>query len=309
MESINSALSAWEGNKDLQARLDKTKQALLKRPHIVQFLEQHEGVNDRMVTAGMTKLYEYEKERENCDRCPGLKLCPNLMQGFQPELYIERNNLELRYHACNLKIKEDKQKQEQQLIRSLYIPKDILTASFDQLEADKERMEASKAALQFVYNAKPGENGTGLYFYGKFGVGKTYLMGAVANELKKRGIETYIIYTPDFFREMRQAVGDGTLQEKLEAVKKAEVLILDDIGAETSSSWTRDDVLGTILQHRMLEKLPTLFTSNYDYDELEKHLSYSDKGGTEELKALRVMERIRHQTELVLVKGENRRRK
>ena len=204
---------------------------------------------------------------------------------------------------------EKKQKQEQKLIQSLYIPKDVLTASFNQLEADSSRMEASKAALQFAMNANPGEDGMGLFLYGKFGVGKTYLMGAVANELKERGIETFIIYTPDFFREMRASIGDGSFQEKIEAVKKAQVLILDDIGAETTSSWTRDDVLGTILQHRMLEKLPTLFTSNYDYDELERHLSYSDKGGTEELKAMRIMERIRHQTKSVLVKGENRRRR
>ncbi|TSB48020.1 primosomal protein DnaI [Alkalicoccobacillus porphyridii] len=307
MERINSSLSAWQGNEDLQQRLNQTKQSLLKSPHIAQFLREQDQVTDEMITSGMTKLYEYKKERENCDNCPGLKRCPNLMQGYQPELYVERNHIEISYHACSLKVKEEKQKQEQKLIRSLYIPKDILAASFDQVEADSERMQASKVALQFAMNAKPGEDGMGLYFYGKFGVGKTYLMGAVANELKVRGIETFIIYTPDFFREMRQAIGDGSFQDKLEAVKKAEVLILDDIGAETTSGWTRDDVLGTILQHRMLEKLPTLFTSNYDYDELERHLSYSDKGGTEELKALRIMERIKHQTKSVLIKGENRR--
>src|SRR5699024_10264885 len=116
-------------------------------------------------------------------------------------------------------------------------------------------------------NTNPGEDGEGLYLYGKFGVGKTYLMGAVMNALKSRDIDSFIVYTPDFFREMRQAIGDGTFQEKLDTVKQARVLILDDIGAETISGWIRDDVLGAILQHRMLEKLPTLFTSNYDYDE------------------------------------------
>ncbi|MDQ0208082.1 primosomal protein DnaI [Alkalicoccobacillus murimartini] len=307
MEPINTALSQWDGNKELQKRLDQAKQSLLKNSYITQFLDEHPGVTDDMLTTGMTKLYEYKKERDHCDHCPGLNRCPNLMQGYQPELYIERKNLELRYHACSLKVQHEKQKQEQDLIRSLYIPKDVLSASFNQLDADTDRMEASKAALHFAMNANPGEDGMGLYFYGKFGVGKTYLMGAIANELKERNIETFIIYTPDFFREMRQSIGDGTFQEKLDAVKKAKVLILDDIGAETTSSWTRDDVLGAILQHRMLEKLPTLFTSNYDYDELENHLSYSDKGGTEELKAMRIMERIKHYTKVITVKGENRR--
>ncbi|MCM2675250.1 primosomal protein DnaI [Alkalicoccobacillus plakortidis] len=307
MERINTALSQWDGNSELQKRLDQAKQSLLESPYITSFLDKHPDVTNEMITGGLTKLYEYKKEREHCDHCPGLKKCPNLMQGYQPELFIERNHIEIQYHACNLKVQDEKQKQEQGLIQSLYIPKEILTASFEQLDAGTERMEASRAALQFAMNAKPGEDGSGLYFYGKFGVGKTYLMGAIANELKDRGIETFIIFTPDFFREMRQSIGDGSFQSKLDAVKKAQVLILDDIGAETTSSWTRDDVLGAILQHRMLEKLPTLFTSNYDYDELERHLAYSDKGGTEELKALRIMERIKHYTSLIMVKGENRR--
>ncbi|MGN7309835.1 primosomal protein DnaI [Alkalicoccobacillus gibsonii] len=307
MERIDTALSKWDGNDELQKRLDRAKDALLESPYIIRFLDEHPNVTSEMVSTGLNKLYEYKKERENCDNCPGLERCPNLMQGYQPELYVDRKHLELRYHACSLKVQAEKQKQEQTLIQSLYIPKEVLSASFEQLDHGTDRMEASRAALHFAMNAKPGEDGNGLYLYGKFGVGKTYLMGAVANELKDRGIETFIIFTPDFFREMRQSISDGSFQEKLEAVKKAQVLILDDIGAETTSSWTRDDVLGAILQHRMLEKLPTLFTSNYDYDELERHLAYSDKGGTEELKAMRIMERIKHYTEAIMVKGENRR--
>lgn len=73
------------------------------------------------------------------------------------------------------------------------------------------------------------------------------------------------------------------------------------------SSWVRDDILGVILQHRMLEKLPTLYTSNYDFDELEEHLAYSQKGGIEQLKSKRIMERIRHFAEPVFIEGENRR--
>ena len=110
MERINSALSAWQGNPELQKRLDETKQALLKSTHVAQFLTEQETVTDDMITAGMPKLYEYKKERENCDQCPGLKRCPNLMQGYQPELYVERKHIEIRYHSCHLKVKKSKSK-------------------------------------------------------------------------------------------------------------------------------------------------------------------------------------------------------
>ena len=133
----------------------------------------------------------------------------------------------------------------------------------------------------------------GCIFTGKFGVGKSYLLGALANELAARHIHSVVVYVPEFLREMKQAIQDHTLSEKIEFVKRAPVLMLDDIGAETMSSWTRDEILGTILQYRMSEQLPTFLTSNFNYDELEHHLSFTQRGEKEVVKAGRIMERIR----------------
>lgn len=90
-------------------------------------------------------------------------------------------------------------------------------------------------------------------------------------------------------------------------LKEVPVLILDDIGAETLSPWARDEVLGAILQYRVSENLPVLYTSNYTYDELEEHLAHSQKAGVEQLKAMRIMERIRYYTDAYKVDGINRR--
>ena len=54
-----------------------------------------------------------------------------------------------------------------------------------------------------------------------------------------------------------------------------ELLLIDDIGAETTTAWGRDEVLGTILQYRMQEGLITFFTSNFNISELEEHFSFS----------------------------------
>ena len=60
---------------------------------------------------------------------------------------------------------------------------------------------------------------------------------------------------------------------------------IDDIGAETTTSWGRDEVLGTILQYRMQEGLVTFFTSNFTMDELEEHFSVS-KGSNDSVNNL-----------------------
>ena len=75
----------------------------------------------------------------------------------------------------------------------------------------------------------------------------------------------------------------------------SDVLLIDDIGAENNSAWARDEVLGTILQYRMDNDLTTFFTSNFTIEELENVLSETSKG-TDEIKARRIIERIKYLT-------------
>jgi len=116
-----------------------------------------------------------------------------------------------------------------------------------------------------------------------------------------------IVFVPDLFRELKSAIGDNTLNEKIDTIKRVPVLMMDDIGSESMSSWTRDEILGPILQHRMLEKLPTFFSSNFNLEQLEHHLAFSQRGEEEPVKAKRIMERIRTLATPVQLKGKNRR--
>lgn len=106
---------------------------------------------------------------------------------------------------------------------------------------------------------------------------------------------------------MKQAIGKDQVAEKLDAVKRSPILMIDDIGADAMSSWIQDEVFGVILQYRMQEQLPTFFSSNFTMDELEQHLSVTQRGDEEPLKAKRIMERIRYLTKEIEMTGRNRR--
>jgi primosomal protein DnaI len=119
-----------------------------------------------------------------------------------------------------------------------------------------------------------------------------------------------MVHFPALVEELRSSFKDSFGQDphsKIEALKKTQVLILDDIGAESLTPWIRDDVLAVVLQYRMTEKLPTIYTSNMTLDELEEHFSHTAKGGLDILKAKRLMERIRPFVQPILVQGRNRR--
>ncbi|WP_042354830.1 primosomal protein DnaI [Bacillus rubiinfantis] len=308
MERINNTLNRLAASASFQKRYEQQRQKVLHYPEIRAFLVKHQDeLTNEMINKSISKLFEYMDQSKDCRKCTSLNECINFMQGYEPELVINRNSIDIVYKRCSKKIIADEKKKNERLIKSLYVPRDILQATFEDFEGDSGRLDAGDQAATFLMNYEKGEKPKGLYLYGKFGVGKSYILGAIANELAKKQISSMIVYVPELLREMKSSIADATLNEKIEALKKEPILMLDDIGAEAVSSWTRDEVLGPILQFRMLEKLPTFFTSNFDFQGLEHHLTYSQRGEEEKMKAMRIMERIRALSEPVRVEGPNRR--
>ena len=82
-----------------------------------------------------------------------------------------------------------------------------------------------------------------------------------------------------------------------------EILLLDDIGAEYLTEWSRDEILEPILNYRMENNLATFFTSNYSIDELEKHFSL----GGNSLRSRRILDRIKTLAKEVDLISESRR--
>lgn len=311
MERINKALERLSNTDRFQERYERIKNEVLNDPEVRAFLnENSSSVTPEILDRSMGKLYEYISQSRHCEKCPSLGGCINYLPGYHPRLVLRGNAIDLNYEACRRKLAEDEKRKREKLIQSLYVPKDILSASLaDYVETDASagRMDAIEKATAFVADYADGKPQKGLYLYGSFGVGKTYLLGAIANELAERQISSMIVYVPDFMRELKGSIGDNTLNGKIEMVKKAPILMLDDFGSESMTSWGRDEVLGPILQFRMLENLPTFITSNFTLGQLQEHLTFTQRGEREEVKAARIMERIRYLTEPVHLEGKNRR--
>ncbi|MCJ7839761.1 primosomal protein DnaI [Lederbergia sp. NSJ-179] len=309
MEQINKTLGRLSRSPHFQKRYDQLKMEVLSNPDVQSFLMEHQaGMSEQIIEQSLMKLHEYVSQTKRCTNCTGLGSCQNMMSGYEPVLTFENGKMDLFYRPCPNKIREDERRKTEKLIKSIYVPKEILQATFADFSLDHpSRDDAFEFAERFASTYQPGTRMKGLYLHGKFGVGKSYLLGALANHLAEQGISSLIVYVPEFFREMKQSLGDHTLNEKLEIVKNAPVLMLDDIGAEAMTSWTRDEILGSLLQYRMHEQLPTFFSSNFDFEALLHHLTYSQRGEEEKIKAARIMERIKYLASPIQLIGPNRR--
>lgn len=289
------------------------RREILQHKQIQKFLEDNaERIDDGMIERSMTKLKEYISQSTECCKCGSTNKCTNYLEGYIPKLIIANSRIDVSYERCEQKIVEDERREMASMVSSIHMPKDVLQATIEDIviEGNKSRFQAVQQIVSFIneYRATGQLPEKGLYLYGEFGVGKSFILGAIANELAKIKIKSVLVYVPEFLREIKAAINDHTLQSKVDFVKKTPVLMLDDFGAEGITPWARDEILGTILHYRMSERLPTFISSNFDYVDLEYNIARSQRGEVEEVKARRIMERIKATTTLLKLEGENLRR-
>jgi len=287
------------------------RREILENPRVQEFLAEHaDELSYESIERNLPKLHEFISQSTVCCGCDNTESCTNYLKGFLPSLRVVRGTVEIDYVRCEQKMREEERRDVANMIASMHMPKDVLQATIQDLLIDDEsRVMIAQKAAQFVKaTVETGKlPAKGYYLYGKFGVGKSFVLGALANELAAIKIRSVVVFVPEFLREMKNAIGDNTLNEKIDYIKKAPVLMLDDLGAETMTAWTRDEILGTIFHYRMAEQLPTFITSNFNYDELEHHLAQAQKGDIEVVKAGRIMERVKALTEPIEMRGKNRR--
>lgn len=276
-------------------------QEIVSDTEVAAFIKK-EGLTQKEITLSISKFLEYISQRDLFVKQDEAYIA----KGYQPILVMNEGYADVSYLETEELVEYRRLEAIKNRIQLINMPaslKNVTVADID--KNDENRVEVMLAITDFVkrFEEKP----KGLYIYGNFGIGKSYLMAYLANLLSKTYLQsTTMLHYPTFVVDIKNAIKDGSVKERIDEIKLAQVLVLDDIGAEQHSPWVRDDVLQVILQYRMQENLPTFFTSNFSFDDLERHFA-SGKSGDETWQAKRVMERIRYLARDLHLKGNNRR--
>ena len=110
-----------------------------------------------------------------------------------------------------------------------------------------------------------------LVLQGTNGCGKTHLAAAVAGEVLRAGTDVFFAVVPDLLDHLRASFapsGDRAgYDERFDQVRNAGLLVLDDLGAHTSSPWAVEKLF-QITNYRASTRLPTIITTDLSSDEL-----------------------------------------
>jgi DNA replication protein DnaC len=156
-------------------------------------------------------------------------------------------------------------RQSQQRLVAANIPKRYQHCTIENFAVYNESLERASAHARRVAEAFPG-GGRGLFLEGQPGVGKTHLAVAILKQVIQTGGAHGLFYdTRDLLRVIRSTYDPSirtTELEVLRPVMHADLLVLDDLGAEKTSEWV-EETMNLIVNTRYNERRLTIFTSNY----------------------------------------------
>jgi DNA replication protein DnaC len=147
-----------------------------------------------------------------------------------------------------------------------HIPKRYQHCTIGNFSAYNESLEKAVVQARRIAESEDLAAGRGLFFEGLPGVGKTHLAVAVLRRVVERLSVRGLFYdTRDLLRMIRSTYDPSIRTTELEVLRpviNADLLVLDDLGAEKTSEWV-EETMNLIVNTRYNERRLTIFTSNF----------------------------------------------
>jgi DNA replication protein DnaC len=140
--------------------------------------------------------------------------------------------------------------------------------SFDSYPADDAiGAKAKRDAIEWL-----DESESSLLIFGPVGSGKSGLAWSIVVEQinRRQGWDDHLfVNVRQLLTRMRRSFGTGDAYDPTDELIEAQTLVLDDLGAERVTDWTRE-VLATIVEGRYLQDQGTIVTSNFAPSQLAR---------------------------------------
>ena len=254
------------------------------------------------------RFYDYLKVQKQCGACKGLNYCQQAMQGQRLELYVDGGYLQHKMVKCPYQKQKDLDYAHKKYFKRYdFDEKNFMINIMDESLLFGEDEDYQSIVNEILLSL---EEKKGIYLSGNVGVGKSYLAIGMCNYYSKLHQKTIaFVNVSRLMSDLKLYFDDEQMFTKLlTTIKKVDVLVLDDLGSEVISNWSRDEILFPLLDYRMNHEKKTIFTSNYTMDILANKYQNNNKSAVDLIAVNRLIERIRTLSKEVYIKGASRRK-
>lgn len=124
-----------------------------------------------------------------------------------------------------------------------------------------------KVCTEYVINFEPRKS-RNLLFMGKTGLGKTHLTLAIAGGLIEKGFTPVYGSAENLFTQLEKEKFTGENRGAYDTMTNCDLLIIDDLGAETPTAFSKSAVYN-LINSRLLSCRPTIVNTNLSMKEIE----------------------------------------
>ena len=159
-----------------------------------------------------------------------------------------------------------------------FLQNNFFNKNYDIKDLDNDKYDTRK---KFILECLKNNS---IYLCGANGIGKTTLAIALANKrYQKNNVKTLYVSWPDFIEKCKDFKNNTNF---LNEVKNANYVIIDDLGGESISKWSRDEILFSVINYRLEKNLNTIIISNYTQKELLNRYKINNEDDDKQTRSL-----------------------
>ena len=167
----------------------------------------------------------------------------------------------------------EKQDKLKQLFTNSLMDKKFIYETFESWDFSKGDKKMYNMGIKYCEKFQEAKKeGLGFLIYGTPGNGKTFLSNCIANRLLNNMFPVICVSINRLLERIRETYskwgseGEGTI---LKALSLADLLIIDDLGTEQDTEWSKSRIYN-IIDNRYRNKLPMIISTNKSIEQLKE---------------------------------------
>ena len=260
----------------------------LKENKVAKDLIDRLNLKDEVIIQSYDLILNYIRESSFCDSsCTSKDTCIKKSKMYRYDLYVdENNNLQERMIICPYY--KDYYKRKKNLIYTTFDEDVILDDKSKDFIIDNINIFGNVKKLTNILTHNKETNG--IYFQLKDSVTRLNLVKSLAYRLLGNE-EVAIVKFQDMLMDIKEEFKLVSDDKIIDKVNRVSILIIDGIGHESITNWSRDEILYSLLDNRIQNKKTTILCSEYTIDELKS--AYRIKGNQDALKVEKLIDKIK----------------